>query len=65
MNIHKMIAELQAEKERLDEAIAALERLSVGGKTTRRVKLPRAAHRESAEPETETSPPPKARSQTS
>jgi hypothetical protein len=30
MNLHKMIAELQAEKERLDEAILALERLSAG-----------------------------------
>ena len=30
MNLHKMIAELQAEKQRLDEAILALERLSAG-----------------------------------
>lgn len=36
MNIHKMITELQAEKERLDEAISALERLSAGSKSRRR-----------------------------
>ena len=30
MNLQKMIGELQAEKERLDEAILALERLSAG-----------------------------------
>jgi hypothetical protein len=39
MNIHKIIAELQAEKSRLDEAICALERLSAGDKTKRRPKL--------------------------
>jgi hypothetical protein len=37
MNLHKMIAELQAEKQRLDEAILALERLSAG-KPKRRTK---------------------------
>ena len=40
MNLHKMIAELQAEKQRLDEAILALERLSAG-KPKRRVKAAR------------------------
>ena len=30
MDLHKMITELQAERQRLDEAIQALERLSVG-----------------------------------
>ena len=43
MNIPKMIAELQAEKQRLDEAILALERLAVGNKTKRRVKPPQRA----------------------
>ena len=38
MNIHKMISELQAEKQRLDEAIGALERLSAGAKHKRRPK---------------------------
>ncbi len=47
MNLPKMIAELQAEKDRLDEAIFALERLS-GAPLKRRVKLLR-----SAEPEEE------------
>jgi hypothetical protein len=37
MNIHKMIAELQAEKQRLDDAILALERLSAG-KVKKRAK---------------------------
>ena len=31
MDLHKMIAELQAEKERLDQAIEALERLYARG----------------------------------
>jgi hypothetical protein len=35
MDLHKMITELRLEKERLDEAILALERL-VAGKTRRR-----------------------------
>jgi hypothetical protein len=39
MNLHKMIAELQAERQRLDEAIQALERLSAG-KTRRRGRPP-------------------------
>ncbi len=30
MDLHRMIAELQAERQRLDEAIQALERLSAG-----------------------------------
>lgn len=30
MDLHKVIAELQAEKNRIDEAIQALERLSAG-----------------------------------
>jgi hypothetical protein len=51
MNIHKMIAELQAEKQRLDEAIGALERLSAGNKTKRRIRLERPAHPQSDEPE--------------
>jgi hypothetical protein len=42
MNITKMISELQAEKARLDEAIAALERLSEGTKTKRRRRSPAA-----------------------
>ena len=33
MDLHKMIAELQAEKNRIDEAIQALERLSAGNST--------------------------------
>jgi hypothetical protein len=41
MNIHKMISELQAEKQRLDEAIGALERLSAGSKNKRRPKAPK------------------------
>ena len=63
MNIPKMIAELQAEKQRLDEAIVALERLSAGSKTKRRIKLALPAQRQTAELETE--PPPKARAQSS
>jgi CRISPR/Cas system-associated protein Cas7 (RAMP superfamily) len=35
MDLHKMIAELQEEKHRLDEAIEALERLSTGGQKRR------------------------------
>ncbi len=53
MNIHKMIAELQAEKERLDEAIVALERLSTGTKAKRRPKRSPAAERPTEAPETE------------
>jgi hypothetical protein len=63
MNIPKMIAELQAERQRLDEAIVALERLSAGSKTKRRIKLAQSAQRETEEPEI--APPPKARSQSS
>ena len=62
MNIPKMIAELQAEKQRLDEAIDALERLSAGSKTKRRFKAPRDSHRETDQPETQP-PAPKTRSQ--
>jgi len=40
MNLHKMIAELQTEKQRLDEAILALERLAAG-KPKRRGKAAR------------------------
>ena len=40
MDLHKMISELQAEKNRLDEAIQALERLSAG-KIRRRGRPPR------------------------
>ncbi len=43
MNIQKMITELQAEKERLDEAIGALERLSAGNKAKRRPRAERPA----------------------
>lgn len=39
MDLHKMIAELQAERQRLDEAIQALERLSAG-KARRRGRPP-------------------------
>ncbi len=39
MDLHKMIAELQAERQRLDEAIVALERLSEG-KARRRGRPP-------------------------
>lgn len=41
MDLHKMIAELQAERQRLDEAIAALERLSAGKQFRRRGRRPR------------------------
>jgi hypothetical protein len=41
MDLHKMIAELQAERQRLDEAIAALERLSAGKQLRRRGRRPR------------------------
>ena len=41
MNIHKIISELQAEKQRLDDAIGALERLSAGHKSKRRPKTDR------------------------
>lgn len=61
MNIPKMIAELQAEKQRLDEAILALERLAIGNKTKRRVK-PRSGPAGTGEPDAE---PPKTRSQSS
>jgi hypothetical protein len=40
MNLSKMIAELQAERDRLDEAILALERLSVSN-SKRRGRPPR------------------------
>lgn len=39
MDLHKMIVELQAERQRLDEAIQALERLSAG-KARRRGRPP-------------------------
>lgn len=39
MDLHRMIAELQAERQRLDEAIQALERLSAG-KARRRGRPP-------------------------
>ena len=39
MDLHKMIAELQVERQRLDEAIQALERLSAG-KSRRRGRPP-------------------------
>lgn len=39
MDLHKMISELQAERQRLDEAIQALERLSAG-KARRRGRPP-------------------------
>jgi hypothetical protein len=45
MNIHKMIADLQAEKERLDEAIAALEKLA-DSKPRRRSKQSNLNHSE-------------------
>ena len=64
MNITKMIAELRAEKERLDEAILALERLGASSKPKRRVKLARTAHTVLQEPEAELAPA-KARSQSS
>ncbi len=41
MNLQKMIAELQAEKARLDDAILALERLSSAGAKRRRGRPPR------------------------
>jgi hypothetical protein len=47
MNIHKMISELQAEKQRLDDAIGALERLSAGNKSKRRPKREPSDARES------------------
>jgi hypothetical protein len=40
MDLHKMIIELQAERQRLDEAIEALERLS-SGNLRRRGRPPR------------------------
>ncbi len=41
MDLHKIISELQAEKQRLDEAIQALERLStVSPKTKKRGRPP-------------------------
>ncbi len=39
MDLHRMITELQAERQRLDEAIQALERLSAG-KARRRGRPP-------------------------
>jgi hypothetical protein len=62
MNIPKMIAELQAEKERLNEAIVALERLATGNKAKRRIKLPHGGSGGTGEPDPE---PPKTRSQSS
>jgi hypothetical protein len=62
MNIPKMIAELQAEKERLDEAIVALERLAAGNKAKRRGKPPRSGSGAASEPDAE---PSKARAQSS
>jgi hypothetical protein len=41
MDLLKMITELQAERDRLDEAIQALERLSASGKLRRRGRPPR------------------------
>jgi len=41
MDLHKMIVELQAERQRLDEAIEALERLSKGNHLRRRGRPPR------------------------
>jgi hypothetical protein len=52
MNIQKIIAELQGEKERLDEAIRVLERLSAG-EVKRQVSPVRAAHRETEEPKSD------------
>jgi hypothetical protein len=56
MDLLKMIAELQTEKQRLDEAIEALERLSAAN-TRRRGRPPRWAkqerQRQEAEGETE------------
>jgi len=46
MNLPKMIAELQAERDRLDEAILALERLSVSN-ARRRGRPPRWSREES------------------
>ncbi len=40
MDLHKMIAELQSERDRLDQAILALERLSAG-QARRRGRPPR------------------------
>ncbi len=41
MDLHKIISELQSEKQRLDEAILALERLSsVSGKPKKRGRPP-------------------------
>jgi hypothetical protein len=40
MNLHRMITELQDEKQRLDEAIEALERLSSDGRSRRRGRPP-------------------------
>lgn len=40
MDLHKIISELQSEKRRIDEAIQALERLSVTGQKTRKRDRP-------------------------
>ena len=45
MDLHKMIAELKTERQRLDEAIQALERVSAGT-TRRRGRPPRWLKRE-------------------
>jgi hypothetical protein len=53
MDLHKIISELQSEKQRLDEAILALERLStVASKGKKRGRPP--GHKND---ETETAPP--------
>jgi hypothetical protein len=57
MDLLKMINDLQAEKQRLDEAIQALERLSAGNKLRRRGRPPRwlkDALREHGGPQTQT-----------
>jgi hypothetical protein len=53
MDLLKMIAELQTEKERLDEAIWALERLSTAN-TRRRGRPPRGVKEERLREEVET-----------
>jgi hypothetical protein len=59
MDLHRMVAELREERQRIDEAIAALERLSAG--TARRRGRPPGwltgeLGRESSEPEDEDGP---------
>ncbi|MBV8550035.1 MAG: hypothetical protein JOY54_01955 [Acidobacteriaceae bacterium] len=55
MDLLKMIAELQAERDRLDQAIIALERLSAG-KAKRRGRPPRWLREEMQKSEQEGSP---------